>query len=793
MKLITANLVDELIKFSEDAIHLCWVTAFAMKSGVNLILPTLKKAHASGCEIQLLVGDYLCITQPEALAILVENLPNAEIRMYRSQGRSFHPKVYLFREESAQNVIVGSSNLSKSALTNGIEWSLHTVDLATFEQSIDEFHKLFYSSNTVPINVEYLRKYQEIYEEANKVTPLSAKWDDLEATNLMYGVVTGASLVKEEQLPLTIIHPRPAQELALYALEETIDQGYDKALAILATGLGKTYLAAFFAKKFKRVLFIVHRDEILQQAQNAFQVVHPTKSTGYFNAKEKDMDSELIFASVYTLSQSYHLNKFAKDAFDLIVIDEFHHAVAKTYSRVIDYFEPDFLLGITATPDRLDNQDVYSICDGNVAIQIHFLDAIAKKWLSPFHYYGIKDEIDYSQITWLGNHYDEEELIQEQLQDKVIGKIYNEWLNHKQSKTIAFCSSIRQANYLRAYFKSKGIKAEVLTGQNSHYDRQTIRENFTNGHIEIIFTVDLFNEGVDIPTVDTLLFIRPTESLSIFTQQIGRGLRLAEGKSHCVIIDCIGNYRNAEKKLRIFKPTLKPTERLKLEPVETIPMTDCELHFEVEVIDLLKEMINKNRTYRQQIIDAYFDLKLELGYRPTYLEMYLKSNVYELNIASEFGSYIGLLNEAEELSEEEKNVFNTYKELLVEIEKTGMSKSYKMVVLKAMLERGQSNWHQPISAEEVAPFFQSYLSEKMRSHIDPVETDIKKVVSLIERMPMTKWAGSSKGLVNFADKKFQFNIDIPQQMEPILFSWVNEICNYRLHRYFEKKAKKLEA
>lgn len=666
------------------------------------------------------------------------------------------------------------------------------MDTTTFEDAMEEFNKLFYNENTIPVNIESLQKYKERYKEANKVTPLSTKWDEAESTNLMYGFDSNSSVSMENHETYEIVQPRSAQELALTALNETMEQGYDKALAVLATGLGKTYLAAFLAKKFKRVLFIAHRDEILQQAKQAFSIVHPTKSAGYFNATEKDVDSDFIFASVYTLHQKYHLQKFTKDDFDLIVIDEFHHAVAKTYSRVIDYFNPKFLLGITATPDRLDNKDVYSICDGNVAIQIHFLDAIARNWLSPFHYYGIKDEIDYSHIAWLGNHYDEEQLLKEQLQDKVVEKIFNEWQRYKQSKTIAFCSSIKQANFLCTFFQTRGISAEVLTGQHFKLERKRIREDFESGSIEIIFTVDLFNEGVDIPTVDTLLFIRPTESISIFTQQIGRGLRISEGKSHCVIIDCIGNYRNADRKLRIFKPNLKPNERLKLQPTETIPMTECELNFDLDVINLLEEMIKKSRSYKQQITDAYFDLKLEIGRRPTYLEMYLQSHIVDLNIAREFGSYIGMLKKAEELEDHEVAVFEQFNDLLIEIERTAMSKSYKMVVLKAMLERGPTKWYEAITAKEVAPFFQSYLSEKTHSSIDPVDTDIKKLISLIVRMPMTKWSGSSKGITTFSDGLFKFEIDVPRQMEEILFQWVDEICNFRLRRYFERKAKKLE-
>lgn len=416
MKLITANLVHELQQLSEEAVGVSWITAFAMKSGVKLMLPTLLKLHEKEMDIQLLVGDYLSITQPDALQLLVDSLPNAEIRLFKTYGQSFHPKAYLFRHEQTQHVIVGSSNLSKSALTTGVEWNLHTVNEQTFEQAIDEFQKVFYADNTVPVNSLTVEQYRKVYEETNRTMPLSKQWDDTEATNLMYGVETGAAIVYEEREQVVALEPRPAQKLALKALQDTCEQGYDKAMIVMATGLGKTYLAAFFAEYFERVLFVAHRDEILEQAKAAFTHVHPNKNAGYYNGIEKNTEADMIFASIYTLGQKQHLQQFDRDAFDLIVVDEFHHAAAPTYNRLIDYFQPKFLLGITATPDRLDNKDVYAICDGNVAFEIHFLEAIAHKWLSPFHYYGVKDEIDYSQIRWLGTRYDETQLAELQLQ-----------------------------------------------------------------------------------------------------------------------------------------------------------------------------------------------------------------------------------------------------------------------------------------------------------------------------------------------------------------------------------------
>ena len=789
MKLITANLVHELQQLSNEAVGVSWITAFAMKSGVKLMLPTLQRVHNKGTDIQLLVGDYLSITQPDALQMLVDALPKAEIRLFKTHGQSFHPKAYLFRHEHTQHVIVGSSNLSKSALTTGVEWNLHTVNAQTFEQAIDEFQKVFYAENTVPLNTFTIEQYRKIYDEVNRTMPLSKQWDDSEATNLMYGVETGADIIYEEREQLTVLEPRPAQKLALKALNETKNQGYDKAMVVMATGLGKTYLAAFFAKLFNRVLFVAHRDEILEQAKGAFTHVYPNKKAGFYNGVEKNLDADMTFASIYTLGQKQHLQKFNVTAFDLIVVDEFHHAAAPTYNRLIEYFKPNFLLGITATPDRLDNKDVYAICDGNVAFEIHFFEAIAHKWLSPFHYYGVKDEIDYSQIRWVGTHYDETQLVEQQLQQSVIRNIYGKWLQLKQTRTIGFCSSVKQATRLAEYFREQGVKAVALTGTNSRSERRLARQQLISGAVDIIFTVDLFNEGVDIPAVDTLLFIRPTESIAIFTQQIGRGLRIADNKEKCVIIDFIGNYRNADRKLKLLHPQLIEKGKLLTQPVHTFEESGVVLNFDLEVIDLLKEIVRKGQTLKQQIIQAYENVKTELGHRPTYLELYLQSGYEDLNVAKEFGSFVHLLEAAEELTVFERGAFEQAKSLIIEIEKTAMTKSYKMVLLRVMLERGSSNWYKPIEAKQVAQSFANYLAQPTNRIIDSIDLNENKVITLLQNMPMTKWSGSSKGLASFEDKQFKFNVEIDAAYESVIYDWVYQICEFRLHRYFAKKAK----
>ena len=270
-------------------------------------------------------------------------------------------------------------------------------------------------------------------------------------------------------------------------------------------------------------MFIAHREEILKQAKASFEKVLK-KEGGLYYGVEKNAKHDMLFASIFTLSIQEHLEQFRRDEFDLIIIDEFHHAAAKSYQKIIDYFEPKFLLGLTATPERTDGKDVFALCDGNVAYEITFIEAIQRGWLTPFKYYGVKDDIDYSQIRWLGQKYDQQQLLIEQLNTERAKKIFDEWMKHKQSRTLGFCSSIEQAEFLANYFQKQGIEAISLTSNTKHISREEAIRRFESKEIEIIFTVDLFNEGVDIPSVDTLLFARPTESLVVFTQQIGRGL-----------------------------------------------------------------------------------------------------------------------------------------------------------------------------------------------------------------------------------------------------------------------------
>lgn len=767
-KLTTHHLYDSLVEGIDQAEEVYIVAAFAQKSGVTLLVPAFRRALQRGAEIRLLIGDYLHITDPEALAQLL-SLDGLSVRFYRSGGRSFHPKAYLFRNAETGLSIVGSSNISNSALRSGIEWNVHLPQAVVpqiLDDAIDAFMDLYLSESAEELNPVVLDAYRQEYAARQYVAEPEVEYNE------------GTVVVAPEILPHRV------QEEALHALRETMEEGRTRALAVLATGLGKTYLSAFFAGDFTRVLFLAHQKELLLQAERSFQKVNPAWQTGFYIGSDRTVTetTEIVFASVQTLAQKRHLDRFAHDQFDLIIVDEFHHAAATSYRKIIDHFTPRFLLGLTATPDRMDGADVYAICHHNVAFQMHFTAAIAEGFLTPFHYYGIHDTIDYSQIRRIGRTYDASQLEHRQLDREVADNIYHSWEKCRQTKTIGFCSSIKQAEYLAQVFRDKGTTAFALTGQTTN--RAKYMQAFEQGEIDVLFTVDLFNEGVDIPKVDTLLFCRPTESIAIYTQQIGRGLRLAQDKSHCVIIDLIGNYRNVETKLKLLGTMKESFKRGETEPIT--PPPGCLIEFDTRALELIHRLRQPSQR-KLRLIEQYEQIKYELGHRPSYVEIGEYAAVPQ-GYKQEWGSYVGFLKEHQELSDEEVEAYDTNRELIEQVEKTIMNRSYKMVVLLAMLERGEERWMEPITAAEVAPFFYEYLhAEKYRELKDAQTAELKgpfdavKVERLLKKMPFPKMGKP------FELKNEALSINIDKVSPTDLFKMIYSIVLFRINQYFSNE------
>ena len=466
-------------------------------------------------------------------------------------------------------------------------------------------------------------------------------------------------------------------------------------------GVGKTYLAAFDSKNYERVLFVAHREEILNQAAISFKNVRNSDDYGFFNGDEKCTDKSVVFASVSTLGRTEYLREeyFAPDYFNYLVIDEFHHAVNDQYKRIVEYFKPQFLLGLTATPERMDGRNIYEICDYNVPYEISLKDAINKGMLVPFHYYGIFDDTDYSGLHVVRGKYDEKEL-----NETYIGNvhrhdlIYKYYCKYGSKRALGFCCSRAHAEEMAKEFCKRGIPSvAVYSNADGDFseDRSTAIEKLKNGEIRVIFSVDMFNEGVDITSVDMVLFLRPTESPIVFLQQLGRGLRKSKGKEYLNVLDFIGNYEKAGRvRFLLTGTTLSEKERYNPADRSLFP-DDCLIDFDMKLIDLFAEMDKKHLKVKDQIKNEYFRVKDLIGKRPSRIELftYMDDDVYQMAIThskdNPFKKYLEFLKELKELTIDEELLYQGIgREFINLIENTNMSKVYKMPVLMAFYNHG---------------------------------------------------------------------------------------------------------
>ena len=382
-----------------------------------------------------------------------------------------------------------------------------------------------------------------------------------------------------------------------------------------------------------------------------------------------------------TIGKKNELKKFKKDEFDYIVVDEFHHAGAKSYRNLLEYFSPRFFLGLTATPNRSDNIDVLQFLDNNLIYRKDLIDGINLGILSMFDYFGINDKhVDYTKITWRGNKFDDLEIEENLITSKRAEYIFENWKSLKQTRTLAFCSSIRHSDFMSDFFSSKGIKCLSMHSK-SEINRSDSIEKLRKGEIEILFSVDLFNEGVDIPAVDTILMIRPTESKIIFLQQFGRGLRKAEGKEKVVVIDFIGNHKSfLEKPSALFGFDLNPNnirEFIKQYNENSLNIPKgSRILYDPESLDFMTELSRTN----QNFVSKYKEYKEDNGERPSASEFYQFIDKLS-QVKSQFGSWFDFIQKMDDLNSEQSKAFETNKRFLKELETTMMTKSFKMVVI----------------------------------------------------------------------------------------------------------------
>lgn len=785
----------QLINSLKQADSVDIVVSFLMESGVRMLLGELDNALKRGAKIRILTGNYLGITQPSALYLIKYKLgEKVDLRFYNEKNRSFHPKSYMFHYKGYSTIYIGSSNISRSALTSGIEWNYRfssKTDSRNYEKFYDTFLDLF-ENHSIVIDDDELKRYSK-----NWHCPAVSK--DLDRYDLHDSKASNNIMFFE---------PRGAQIEALCALENTRAEGAKRALVQAATGVGKTYIAAFDSKKYERVLFVAHREEILKQAAQAFKNVRNSDDYGFFDGKEKCTDKAVIFASVAALGRSEYLNEtyFAKEFFNYIVIDEFHHAINEQYQRIVNYFNPQFLLGLTATPERMDGRNIYEICDYNVSYEISLKEAINKGMLVPFHYYGIFDNTDYSKLHIVRGRYDEKELNETYIgNDRRYDLIYKYYCKYGSKQALGFCCSKEHAREMAREFSSRGIPSvAVFSDASGEYTekRNVAIQKLKNGEIRVIFSVDMFNEGVDITSVDMVMFLRPTESPIVFLQQLGRGLRKYRGKKFLNVLDFIGNYEKAGR-VRFLLEGKSDMHREGYHLSDTLEFPDdCLVDFDMKLIDLFTEMDRKHLKLKDQIINEYFRVKELLGKRPTRMDLftYMDASVYEVAIThskdSPFKRYLEFLNELGELNKKEENFYKGIgKEFITMLENTNMSKVYKMPVLMAFYNK--SNVLMEVSEKRLLACWKEFFSTgtnwkdldknmTLQKYKDiPDKDHLKKILA----MPVHFLLESGKG---FFVKNDDVILGLREEMRPlvdniVMVEQMKDVIDYRTMDYYQRR------
>ena len=522
-KKVLTSILEELSNCDAFFISVAFVTT----SGVATLINSLKMLEVKGIMGKILVSQYLNFTQPEALRKL-SKLKNIELKI--SVNENSHSKGYIFKTSDYYNLIIGSSNLTAKALSTNKEWNLKVSGLKSssiVEKILGEFESDF--AQAIAVTTDFISKYEIIYKKQL----------------LFYQLAKSAELEDGDSQ----ISPNSMQVEALKNLVTLRADQKNKALLISATGTGKTYLSAFDAKVFKpqRLLFVVHRLNIAKKSMESFKKIFgDAKTMGLYSGNIRELENDFIFCTVQTISKQAHLDQFEKDHFDYIIIDETHRAGADSYQRLVDYFEPRFLLGMTATPERTDGNDIFSLFDHNIAYEIRLNRAMEEDMLSQFHYYGVTDLI--VDDTVIENSRDFKFLTAKERVDRIINSADFYGCDNGITRGLVFCSRNEEAKELSKMFNQKGYRTVALSGENAELERvdaiEKLESDDLQNKLDYIFTVDIFNEGVDIPRINQILMIRPTDSAIIFIQQLGRGLRKTEGKGYLTVVDFIGNYKN---------------------------------------------------------------------------------------------------------------------------------------------------------------------------------------------------------------------------------------------------------
>lgn len=584
------DLVSELKReiLSSDSIDI--IVSFIRWTGIRLIKDELIE-HTKTKRLRIITTSYLGASEFKAIKFLSE-LPNTEIKIsYDIDMTRLHAKSYMFhRNTGFTTAYIGSSNISKDAMTTGLEWNIKVSEKDS-KNIVDKFKATFESY----FNDEEFKLFTENDEEMLKTELRKAKNKD--------------SKISMDEIANIDVRPYHYQQEILETLQaERNILGHHKNLVVAATGVGKTVISAFDYKNFSRankgkanrLLFIAHREDILMQSMKTFRTILRDRNFGGLYTGNYTPDNiDHIFMTIQTFNSKKFNEITTSDFYDFIIIDEFHHASAPSYQRLLSHYEPKVLLGLTATPERMDGKDVLEYFDGRISTEMRLGEAIDRKLLSPFQYFCVSDELDLSRLKWSRGGYDTGELTNLLTADKVnanrradlvIRSIHDYITDIEEVVGLGFCVSIEHAEFMAKYFNEKNIPSIAISSRCSPEVRESARLGLVNGIYKFAFVVDLYNEGVDIPEINTILFLRPTDSTTVFLQQLGRGLRLSDNKECLTVLDYVGqahkNYNFYEKFSTISKSKGKHLEDELRSGFVTLPK-GCHLHMEKQAKDYI--------------------------------------------------------------------------------------------------------------------------------------------------------------------------------------------------------------
>jgi superfamily II DNA or RNA helicase/HKD family nuclease len=687
-KKVISSIEDELVVCDRFQISVAFITM----GGITPLLQTLKQLEKRGIPGEILTTNYLNFSEPDALEKL-NGLKNITLKMYdvEAADEGFHTKGYIFKKDEIYRIIVGSSNITSAALTSNREWNTKIVSTEQGEYAqkiLDEFNELWNSEHALGFD-EFYELYKERYQTVKKQREIARR----EETPAI------------EKYKLT---PNDMQVGFIINLRKILATGEERALLISATGTGKTYASAFAMRelRFKRVLFLVHRGQLAKQTKKSYErVFDKSVSMGLVGAGYNDYDKDYVFATVQTLNRDTHLFQYQPDTFDCIILDEAHHTAADTYQKVMSYFKPKLWLGMTATPDKRDDNEegrnIYEIFHYQIAYEIRLKQAMEENLLCPFHYFGISDisMLDDKQIkTKQLDVKDFNQLVNDARVSHIIEKAKYYGFSGDRVKGLVFCSRIDESEELSEKFNKLGYRTIALNGSASEDERTEAFERLVMDEydatdemqpLDYIFSVEILNEGVDIVEVNQVIMLRPTESPIVFIQQLGRGLRKDEGKEYVVILDFIGNYNN-----NFMIPIALSGDRsynadqirkYVISGNSTIPGAST-VHFDEVAKDKIFSSIDKIKGMKTIIRDSYTSLKNRLGRVPYLMDFYENGEIDPLVIIREYKTYQAFLESAEK--ELYVGSINEQEMLTLEyLSKTVLSgaRPYELMILKGFL------------------------------------------------------------------------------------------------------------